>query len=415
MKKILIYGRWKVGQSLTHLCDTLEYPYEICDDSDVPNDLDIFEKIIPSPGVPSSNKIYESWRIVSELDFLYPHIPSWFQIHAVTGTDGKSTTSWILYNFLKFGFPDTPVYLWWNFGTPLADIVGEIKALWQKNGHIVLEVSSFMAYQIEKFTADNSILTNLHPDHLDWHKDLHEYYYAKLNLLGHTKWTILYPKSVLSIFPELSDFPMESIVMWEYLIQISEGILELKDDLFLDISERQLYWDHNIKNIYFAALLASKIGLSVKKLSEILPNIPALKHRLQKISEKDQKIWIEDSKSTTAQSLYAALAAFSPKKVHLIAWGKDKWDPFEHLAEHLKDHCAQCVAIGETKHIFLQAAHDAYIPAIASQSMEEAVKYMSQNTSEGDIILLSPGCSSFDMFKNYEERAEKFLKAIVEN
>jgi UDP-N-acetylmuramoylalanine--D-glutamate ligase len=102
------------------------------------------------------------------------------------------------------------------------------------------------------------------------------------------------------------------------MIQISDGILQLKEDLFLDISERQLYGDHNLKNIYFSALLAVKIGIPVKKLSEILPDIPALKHRLQKISEKDQKIWIDDSKSTTAQSLYAALSAFSPKKVHLI-------------------------------------------------------------------------------------------------
>lgn len=77
----------------------------------------------------------------------------------------------------------------------------------------MIEVSSFMAYHIEKFAAHNSILTNLHPDHLDWHKDLHEYYYAKLNLLGHTKNTILYPVSVLSIFPELVDFPIESITM----------------------------------------------------------------------------------------------------------------------------------------------------------------------------------------------------------
>lgn len=412
MKKILIYWKGKVGQSLAQFCEKTGYEYEIVDDADICEDFDSFDIIIPSPGIPSSHRVYSSWKIVSELDFLAPYIPSGFQIHAVTGTDGKSTTSWILYNFLKSWLPELPIYLGWNFGTPLADIIDEIKTLEQKNGHIVLEVSSFMAYHIEKFIAHNSILTNLHPDHLDWHKDLHEYYYAKLNLLGHTKNTILYPKSVLSLFPELTDFPIESIVMWDEMVQISEGILQLKDDLFLDISERQLYGDHNLKNIYFAALLAVKIGVPVKKLSEILPDIPALKHRLQKVSEKDQKIWIDDSKSTTAQSLYAALAAFSPKKVHLIAWGKDKWDPFEHLAEHLAEHCVECVVFGETKHIFLQAAHEAFIPATATASMEEAVKYLSENTTAGDIILLSPGCASFDMFKNYEERAQRFLEAI---
>jgi UDP-N-acetylmuramoylalanine--D-glutamate ligase len=93
----------------------------------------------------------------------------------------------------------------------------------------------------------------------------------------------------------------------------------LSQELFLDISERQLYGDHNIKNIFFAASLAVKMGITVKELSAILANIPALPHRLQKVSGKDNKVWIDDSKSTTAQSLYAALAAFAPQKVYLIA------------------------------------------------------------------------------------------------
>jgi len=391
------------------------YDYQMADDSDAHENFDIFDIIIPSPGIPSSHRVYQSWKVVSELDFLTPHVPSGFQIHAVTGTDGKSTTSWILYHFLKSWFPQLSVYLGGNFGTPLADIIVQIKTWEEKTGHIVLEVSSFMAYHIEKFTVHNSILTNLHPDHLDWHTDLHEYYYSKLNLLGHTKNTILYPSSLISIFPELVDFSMESIVMWDEIVQISEWILQLSEELFLDIAERQLYGDHNIKNIYFAASLAVKIGISVKKLSEILPTIPALHHRLQKVSEKNQRIWVDDSKSTTAQSLYAALAAFSPKKVHLIAWWKDKWDPFEHLSENLAKYCEQCVVIGETKHIFLQAAHDAFVPAIASIDIADAVKYLLANTLPWDIILLSPGCSSFDMFKNYEERAQKFIEAILDN
>ncbi len=415
MKKILIYWRGKVGQSLAQFCEKIGYNYLLADDSDAPEDFDAFDIIIPSPGIPSWHKVYQSWKVVSELDFLAPYIPSGFQIHAVTGTDGKSTTSWILYHFLKLWFPESSVYLGGNFGTPIADIIGEIRTLEEKTGHIVIEVSSFMAFHIEKFIAHNSILTNLHPDHLDWHKDLHEYFYSKLNLLGHTRNTILYPKSIEAIFPEIVDFPIEAITLKDDTVQVSEGILQLNEELFLDISERQLYGDHNLKNIYFAASLAAKLGIPVKKLSEILVNIPALQHRLQKVSEKNQRIWIDDSKSTTAQSLYAALAAFSPQKVHLIAWWKDKWDPFQNLAKFLEEYCVQCVALGETKHIFLQAAHDAFIPAVPMVNIDEAVKYLLENTSSGDIILLSPGCSSFDMFKNYEERAQKFIEAIASN
>jgi len=155
-----------------------------------------------------------------------------------------------------------------------------------------------------------------------------------------------------------------------------------------------------------------RLGVTAKTLSSALPLIPPLPHRLQQISQKDGRIWIDDSKSTTAQSLYAALRAFSPQKIHLIAGGKDKGDSFDGLIQVLKEYCTQCVAIGETKSIFLQACHDAFVPAVSVSSMQEAVAFMHENTEEGDIVLLSPGCSSFDMFESYEDRARQFARAI---
>lgn len=411
MTLILLYGRWKVGQSLAQFCEYLEQPYVLCDDSDAPESFADFTAIIPSPGISSSHRVYESDKVISELDFLSKHIPKWFQIHAVTGTDGKSTTSSILFHFLWAGFPDVPVYLGGNFGTPFAEILQEILQKWEKEGHVVLEVSSFMAYHVRNFYAHNTILTNLHPDHLDWHKDLSEYYNAKLNLLGHTKNLILYTVGALDQLPELPHFPIESIVAPQFFC-IDNWILTLTPEAYIDISDRQLYGDHNVINIFLAASLALRLWVPAKVLSTILPTIPALPHRLEQVSYKDGKIWIDDSKSTTAQSLYAALRAFMPKKVHLIAGGKDKGDTFEWLTQQLQDHCAQCVAIGETRSVFLQACHDAFVPAVSVATMEEAVRFLSENTEEGDIILLSPGCSSFDMFRDYEDRARQFTAAI---
>ncbi len=411
MASVLIYGKGKVGQSLVRFCKSIGQEYVICDDTDAPGDFSEFKSIIPSPGIPSSHRIYETNKIVSELDFIFSSLPKDFQIHAVTGTDGKSTTSWILYNFLKGGFSDMPVYLGGNFGTPIADVVMDIRQKEEKAGHIVLEVSSFMAYSLRTFYATNTILTNLHPDHLDWHRDIGEYYGAKLNLLAHTKENIVYPASALTLCPELSDFPLQAMVLADTL-PLENNLLALSSEVFLDVSEKQLFGTHNIRNIYSAAMLSLRLGIPVKTLSSILPYITALPHRLQQISQKDDKIWIDDSKSTTAQSLYAALSAFGPQKVHLIAGGKDKGDPFTELAQYLKEYCAQCVVIGETKPIFLQACHDAFVPALSVQTMEEAVDYMSAHTQTGDIILLSPGCASFDMFRDYEDRAEQFALAI---
>lgn len=267
-----------------------------------------------------------------------------------------------------------------------------------------------MAYHIRTFYATNSILTNLHPDHLDWHKDLSEYLNAKQNLLAHTKNLLLYPESVIEMLPELPHFPVESIVL--RVLEYEQHLLTLSPGIIIDLSDCQLLGIHNVRNIFFAANLALRFGVSAKILSSTLPLISPLPHRIQQVSDVGGKIWIEDSKSTTAQSLYAALEAFEGKKVYLIAGGKDKGDTFDRLPEYLKKYCENCVFIGETKPQFLQAAHEAFVPAISVPTLEEAVAHMWQITQEGDIILLSPGCASLDMFTNYEERARRYVEAI---
>lgn len=411
MSKILIYWKWKVGQSLVLFCQKNEILFDICDDSDAPTDFSGYTHIIPSPGIPSSHLVYASNKVMSELDFLYKYVPKGFQIHAVTGTDGKSTTSHILYHFLKAWFPDSPIYIGGNFGIPFADVLSEISEKWEKEGHIVLEVSSFMAYHISTFYADTTIITNLHSDHLDWHRDLSEYYNAKQNLLAHTKNLIIYPESIIEKLPELPHFPIKKKVM-PLDINCDNNILQIEPGIYIDISDRQLFWHHNVENIFFAASLACHLGISVKCISQTIPFIVSLPHRLEKISEKHNKYWIDDSKSTTALSLYAALQSFDWKKVYLIAGWKDKGDSFEELGFYLKKYCEYWVFIGETKSVFLQAAHDAFVPSVSVSTLQEAVAQMSEMTKEWDIILLSPWCSSLDMFINYEDRAQKFSQEI---
>jgi len=143
-----------------------------------------------------------------------------------------------------------------------------------------------MAYYIRSFYADNAILTNLHPDHLDWHHDLTEYYHAKQNLLGHTKKIIIYPASVIKLLPELPHFPIESITMPSELV-LENNLLALTPETYIDLSDRQLFGHHNVENIFFAASLALQLGIPAKVLSSTLPSIPSLPHRLQRISIKD--------------------------------------------------------------------------------------------------------------------------------
>jgi UDP-N-acetylmuramoylalanine--D-glutamate ligase len=153
-----------------------------------PTSYDAYEFIIPSPGVPSHHAIYQTGKVVSELDFACQYLPSGFQTIAITGTDGKSTTSAIMYSILeKEYFGKKSVYLSGNFDIPFSATVLDILKKCEKKGIVVLEVSSFMAYSLEKFTPDYSIFTNFKPDHLNWHRDLQDYLDAKMHIVTRTK------------------------------------------------------------------------------------------------------------------------------------------------------------------------------------------------------------------------------------
>ena len=142
------------------------------DDHDAPENFDAYDIIIPSPGIPSYHRVYQTDKVVCELDFVDAFLPEGFTKICVTGTDGKSTTSWILYHILKDAFPKTPVYYTGNTDISLAQTVTQIQENGEKEGYLVIEVSSFMAFAMKRFVSDMTIITNLQPDHLDWHADI---------------------------------------------------------------------------------------------------------------------------------------------------------------------------------------------------------------------------------------------------
>lgn len=188
----LIYGKGRVGNAVAELCKAHSLEYILADDSDNISDFSRFESIIPSPGIPGTHRIYETGKVVAELDFAYQFLPKNFKIISITGTDGKSTTTWILYNILEKFFKNTKkVFLSGNFEIPFSETVTEIVKNSEKDGIIVLESSSFMSYYIGKsslppFQNDFMIFTNLKSDHLNWHRNLQEYADAKMNFVCHT-------------------------------------------------------------------------------------------------------------------------------------------------------------------------------------------------------------------------------------
>ncbi len=467
----LIYWTGKVWTAVKRLCEYQGIPFEIRDDSNPPDSYEPYEVIIPSPGVPSYHPIYNTGKVLCELDFASQFLPEKFQTLAVTGTDWKSTTSWILYSILeKEYFGKKNVYLSGNFDIPFSETILEILKKWEKWGIIVIEVSSFMSYGIgihaqkeiyhntpmpnkpiyqytkkptsipasaltsippyQPFSPDYSVFINIKPDHLNWHKDLKDYFDAKMNLIHHTK-----KLSILNI--QVLDFAKEhhfdtvlqdniryftSTSLWIWNLKLETWNLKFKDttdgeDIIISgrkkykLSETHFSGLHNALNILAATLITNNLGICSKRTKIYLSEVRGLPHRLEFITEKKGVRFIEDSKSTSSQSLIAALSSFSHSTMILIAWWSDKWDHFEGLESSLSG-IKFIVLMGATREILAKKCRLAWVDFAFAEGMVEAVELSFSHAKSGDSIVLSPGCASFGLFRDYLDRAHQFRDAV---
>ncbi len=440
-----IYWKNKVGQAVANLCEKQGIDYEMLDDTDNVTDFSKYDVIIPSPGIPGTHPVYQTGKVLAELDFAYQFLPKRFQIVSITGTDGKSTTSWIVYNILqKEFFGKKYIYLSGNFDIPFSATVLEILEKQENRWIIVLEVSSFMTHAIKTFQSDYTIFTNLKSDHLNWHHDLQEYLDAKMNLVHHTMRTSIINQEVLEFVSAewLHTVLPENVRLFAGLKHEAWSLKKISDNgWFKDYTNGEniiIFWRkkyllsetnftgfHNAMNLLSVGILANTMGICSKRMKQYFSQITWLSHRLEKIGEKNGIIFVEDSKSTSSQSLEAALWSFLPesrmrnqecgiKNLLLIVGGSDKGDSFTHLAPYFQQRVKALVAIGATKHQFLQIAEDWGIPHLATDSLDEAVRWLYEQWTTGDVLMISPGCASFGLFRDYLDRANQFREAVKE-
>lgn len=415
---ILIYGKWKVWTALKELCEYLNIPAEMKDDKDEISDFSAYETIIPSPGIPPTHRIYTTGKILGELDFVYQFLPKNFKIISITGTDGKSTTAWIMYNILRQEFGDDKVFLSGNFEIPFAATLREILQKWLKRWHIVIEISSFMAYNIRTFTSDYSIFTNLEPDHLNWHSDMRDYFLAKWRIFENTKNTRILHTSLSSRLVEF-DIRDKNNIRY-YGAEKSE--LNEKDYVSLPdiiISGRKKYsmtdtrfsGIYNAQNILACALVWNEMWICSKRTKKYLQNIDWLSHRIEFLKNIWWVDFYDDGKSTSSQSLRAALESFK-KPIILIAGWSDKWDPFEKMEPLFEKYVKHAELIGQTKELIWNICTKSGVSFHYSSDMKEAVMKAFERAKKWDTIVLSPGCASLDMFRDYLDRANQFREAV---
>lgn len=376
------------------------------------------EIIVKSPGIPRDVSILKELRklaipIVSEIDFASKFTSS--KIIAITGSNGKTTTSSLIYHILfKAGYN---VALAGNIGKSFA------RQLSEKDFMIyVLEVSSFQLENISTFKPDIALILNLSPDHLDR-------YDFSMEIYGQTKLAISSNQNPEDLFIYWADDKWISRLIEEpgysrlnkkrFSLNKFEGVdawiedevLYWKDYYHLSKDDIPLIGRHNIMNVLAAGLAIIPFNISQSLFQKAVKSFNAVTHRLEFVARKKGIIFINDSKATNVDAVFYALDSISGKIIWIVG-GIDKGNQYELLIELVQSKVKAMIILGEGELKISEAFPS--IPYTCAGNMEEAVKLGFKMASDGEFVLLSPACASFDLFKNYEDRGDQFKKYVLD-
>lgn len=377
------------------------------------------ELLVVSPGVDNSalpiryaeeNKI----PIISELELGFLLCKG--DIIAVTGTNGKSTVVSLLGEMLKAA--KIAVNVCGNIGNSLSGEVGNIK----KETKVILEVSSFQLERIKSFKPKISLVLNMKEDHFDRHKNFKEYFKAKKRIFENQDrhdFTILnYDDESLKklgksneIISKVLYFSRKKKINGIYLDK--DGVktfLKNKIKWLFKIEDSYLKGEHNEENILAASLVAVLLGIKKEIIEKAVKNFKPLSHRFETVGVIDKIKFIDDSKATNVDATCRALQSIDEPTI-LIAGGKNKGLSYDKILPILKKKVKEVVLIGEAKDV-MHGTFKKFITIKKVDTLPKAVEVAYKDARSGDIVLLSPMCSSFDMFKSYKERGSVFKKAV---
>lgn len=382
--------------------------------------------IILSPGVSPQLKIFDYARhngvkVTGEFEFA-----NWFikePVIAITGTNGKTTTTYLIHKILKESGVDA--WIGGNYGTPVIEYLASGK----KAAVLVLEVSSFQLELCEKFNPKNVVFTNLAENHLDRYKSMEDYINAKRRIFANTNPTTT---SILNADDnaviELARDPAVQRGRIFYFSRKSAlepqimnigGIVNIKDELrvrtgpdieSVSIKDMKARGKHSIENLMAAILAAREHGATREAIQNVINTFKGIPHRLEYVRRVGGVEFFNDSKATNVHSVKRALDAFD-ENVILIMGGKDTNLSYESLRDMVRKKVKSLILVGEAKERINRDVGD-FCETYLIGTFEEAVLIAYQKSRIGDTVLLSPGCSSFDMFDSYVERGNYF-KDIV--
>ncbi|OGS18752.1 MAG: UDP-N-acetylmuramoylalanine--D-glutamate ligase [Elusimicrobia bacterium RIFOXYA2_FULL_40_6] len=378
--------------------------------------------IIKSPGIPSDIPILlrakqKRIRILGEIEIAAGLIKPKLLI-AITGTNGKTTTTTMIGEIFKAAGFKTVVA--GNIGSPLISFVDKINS----ETAVVLEVSSYQLEDTEKFQPDISCILNITPDHLEHHKNMENYIESKENIFRNQSignYCILnYDNENCRAMAQKCN---SNVVFTSQNEKLKEGVFfdNQAQKVFIKLPflkpsnynfplNLKIPGKHNIENALFTISTGILSGISPESLKNTLEEFAGVEHRLELVREINGVKYINDSKSTNVDSSLVALKSFSGNII-LIMGGKHKGVPYTPLRSLVKTRVKQLLLIGESSGIIekdLSGTTDIF----QAKTLKNALKNAAENAKTGDVVLFSPGCSSFDQFDNFEHRGSEFKKIV---
>ena len=374
------------------------------------------ELIIPSPGIPFIPELKKAEEqgipIFSEVELAFQFLKG--KIVGITGSNGKSTVTTLTYRILKEA--GLRSFLAGNIGTPLISFAEKST----KDDIYVTELSSFQLTHIKKFSCDLSLFLNITPDHINWHKSFENYFSAKKKLIFNQKkdGAAILNRDDKKVWGLRNRGPDRVFGFSRKTRPVSGCCLEngyikiftKKEEKLMKTSEIPLPGIHNQENVMAAALAGHILGVPLIKIKESVKKFTGLEHRLEIVRNIQGIDFYNDSKATNIDAALKSIQSFD-RKIILILGGRDKGGDFVSLRKDIKKRVKKIILMGEAREKIHKDLRG-IVTEETADTMQEAVKLCFNSAEKGNVVLLAPACTSFDMFESFEHRGKVFKKEV---
>ena len=370
-------------------------------------------RVIASPGISDTHPLIAGARasrleIISDIELFAREVNEPFM--AVTGTNGKSTVTTLLYHFCRAAGLD--VRAGGNLGHPALDLLeGDPPDMY------VLELSSFQLHRTLELPADVSVLLNISPDHLDWHSSEEEYRETKYRIFREARSAVINRADPTAAertehLDTVISFGLDEPLDGQYGLRVDDGetYLARGETLLMSMRDLAMIGRHNQANALAALAAGELAGISLNSMLEVLCEFPGLPHRMQFVDRLDSVDYVNDSKATNVGAAVASIDSVDGSLV-LIAGGDGKGGDFSELGPALENRLRAAVLVGKDAQAIADAI-DTVMPVYFATDMDDAVQQASRYAEAGDTVLLAPACASLDQYRNYEERGDAFAQAV---